>query len=172
MLLPNDIKEELSHLYVYALATKAGYSFERKRMDRDSVDVSVCAKGSVDATSKILSPQIDIQLKATSQEYDGDFIPFPLPIKNFRELQANTMTPRILVVLLLPARDESWVPWTHEEVSLKGKAYWLSLATHKESENCSSQTVKIPKTNCLNHVSLKNLMIAVSKLEVIKNECI
>jgi Domain of unknown function (DUF4365) len=145
MLLKNDIKEELSHAYIHTIATKVGYSYERKQIDRDIIDASICARGSLDVSSVIHSPQLDFQLKATMQEFCGDDFPFELLIKNFNDLLKPTMVPRLLVVLVLPQCDENWVRWKTEELHLKGCAYWLSLTDQKESANASTKTVRINK---------------------------
>ena len=75
MLHENDVKEELSFIYAHAIATKAGYSFERRVRDRDSIDAEIQAKGMIGPETILSSPQLGLQLKATAQECTGDQYP-------------------------------------------------------------------------------------------------
>jgi Domain of unknown function (DUF4365) len=169
MLSENDVKEELSYVYAHAVATRVGYSAERIIKDRDSVDMITCAKGAIDPTSIFQSPRIELQLKATSQEIDGDVFPLKLSLKNYNDLRANSMVPRILVVLTLPTIREEWVDFK-EHLILKGKAHWLSLAGCEACENNTNKTVYIQKKNIFNDISLKKMMIAASKREAFYND--
>ena len=46
----------------------------------------------------------------------------------------RTQTPRLLVVLELPADESQWMTVTREELVLRRRAYWLSLQQgHDES---------------------------------------
>lgn len=169
MLSDNDIKEELSYVYAHALATHVGYSIEHVRKDRDSIDMRICAKGFLDPNSFLMSPSLELQLKATSQEITGNEIPFPLSVKNYSDLSGHTMVPRILVVLLLPASSKEFVICRPEHLVVHGQAYWLSLAGFEASNNSSTKTVKIPKKNVFNDITLRELMIAASKRERLTN---
>ncbi|MFU8804621.1 MAG: DUF4365 domain-containing protein [Bradymonadaceae bacterium] len=91
MLSENDIKEELSYAYVHAVAAKASFACERVFKDRDSVDVTIRAKGKLDEASKIFSPALDLQLKATSVgEFREEHLVYDLPMKNYDELKPGT----------------------------------------------------------------------------------
>ena len=170
MLSENDIKEELSYVYAHAVATQVGYSVERISKDRDSVDIRICAKGEVDPKAVFKSPSLELQLKATSQKICGDEFPFPLSIKNYTDLSAHTLIPRLLVILALPIVEESWVCCTTEHLILKGQAYWMSLVGFEATNNSTNKTVHIPKLNLFNDMSLKRLMIAASKREGFRND--
>lgn len=170
MLSDNDVKEELSYLYAHAAATHNAYSTERMLKDRDSVDIMVCAKGRVDPTSYILSPRIELQLKGTSQEICGENFPFKLSIKNYNDLRANSMIPRLLVVFTLPDLHQERVSFTSEYLMLNGRAFWLSLAGYEDSNNEFNKTVYIPVKNVFDNSALRKLMIAASKREAFSNE--
>ncbi len=169
MLSENDKKEELSYVFAHAVATHVGYSVEYVRKDRDSVDMRICAKGALHPESVLFSPCLELQLKATSKEIDGSEIPFSLSIKNYNDLSRCSMVPRILVVLLLSSIEE-WVSCTPEHLILHGQAYWLSLARLETCDNRANKTIQIPKKNVFNEVTLRKLMIAASKREVLTNE--
>lgn len=103
MLSENDIKEELSYAYVHAVAARASFACERISKDRDSIDVTIRAKGRLHEESIFLSPSIDLQLKATSiGEFQDDHLIHDLPIKNYDDLRQHSAAPRLLIVLALP----------------------------------------------------------------------
>jgi hypothetical protein len=91
----NEQKQQLSIAYVHAVAARAGFSCERPSVDDDSVDVVIGASGSVHDKALILSPRIELQLKATAQdELNNGHLAFPLPIKNYAALAGCPATPR------------------------------------------------------------------------------
>jgi len=45
MLTSNGVKQEISYMYLHALATRCGYSLERTGIDMDSVDATICTRG-------------------------------------------------------------------------------------------------------------------------------
>lgn len=170
MLSDNDVKEEWSYLYAHAAATHNAYSIERVLKDRDSIDITVCAKGKIDPTSFFSSPRIEIQLKGTSQEISGDEFPFPLSIKNYNDLRVHSMIPRLLVVFSLPDLHKDRVCFAPEYLTLNGRAFWLSLAGYNDSDNKENKTVHIPVKNTFDDSSLKKLMILASRREAFNNE--
>jgi len=69
MLTQNGIKQEISFIYLHALVTRLGYSLERTSIDMDSVDATICARAKViGSRGSVLSPKIDVQLKATERD--------------------------------------------------------------------------------------------------------
>ena len=102
-----DQKEELSRVYVKALAARAGFSTSVPEPDRDSVDLRVMAGGP-------RRPALDLQLKATTDlaVRESGFLRFRLKAKNFNDLRVETQTPRLLVLLELPNDDSRWMDVT------------------------------------------------------------
>ena len=149
-----DQKEQLSLAYVYALAARAGFATSVPVPDRDSVDLHVQAGGP-------RRPALDLQLKATAvlQRPQAGFVSFQLKIKNYDDLRVETQTPRLLVVLELPAEESRWMTVTDEQLVLRRRAYWLSLQ-HGFSEKAGQQTVtvRIPESNLLDVDALRDLM--------------
>src|SRR5438034_11405107 len=97
LLTNNDRMEALSRVYVSAIAARAGYTVGHAEPDRDSVDLFLNAGGA-------MRPQIGVQLKATATiPQDVADFSFPLPIKNYDDLRIATQSPRILIILALPA---------------------------------------------------------------------
>src|ERR1700733_7426030 len=92
MLTSNDIKQEISYIYLHTLTVKLGYSMERICIDRDSVDATICSRGKIPGSKAIIrSPKIDVQLKATVRECSGNDIPFKISKKNYNELRQTAM---------------------------------------------------------------------------------
>ena len=89
---------------------------------------------------------------------DG-FLPLRLPIKNYNDLRSDTQTPRLLVVLELPAEESLWMTVTAEELILRRRAYWLSLQRgHEEGVGQETVTVRIPEDNVFDIEALRTLM--------------
>jgi hypothetical protein len=165
MLSPNSIKQEISYIYIHTLATRFGYSLEGIRIDMDSVDVTICGKGRIEGSKGILlSPKIDVQLKATKQECSDDSIALSLPKKNYDDLRANTMVPKILVVLFLPV-EKDWFDFDEEKISLYGRGFWKSLRGLGESENRTSETIYMTQSQRLTDKTIQELMIAAANRE-------
>lgn len=149
-----DRKEQLSIVYVKALAACAGFVTSVPEPDRDSVDLRIQASGP-------RRPALDLQLKATAAlgEAQAGFVRFRLAIKNYNDLRAETQTPRLLVVFELPTEESRWMTVTTEELVLRRRAYWLSL--QKEfAERAGQQTVsvEIPERNLFDLDALRSLM--------------
>lgn len=165
MLTANGIKQEVSYVYLHALVTRLGYSLERPCIDMDSVDATICAKGKVTGSKGIiLSPKIDVQLKATEQECSEDPITFSISKKNYDDLRQRTMVPKILILLFLPVKRE-WFDFDLEKILLYGKGYWMSLKGMNTSENQSSVTIHLPQSQRLTVDIIHQWMIAAANRE-------
>jgi hypothetical protein len=143
MLYENDVKQELSFIYAHTVATKIGYSFERRMIDRDSIDAEIQGRGVIDPEAVRSSPQLGLQLKATSKKCHGNRIPFQLSIKNYNDLRAQTMVPRILMLLILPEDENEWIGWSRDELIIKAQAYWTCLRGREFYAGLESKTVHV-----------------------------
>ena len=165
MLTPNGIKQEISYLFLHAIATRLGYALERTCIDMDSIDATICARGKVPGSrGKILSPKIGVQLKATERECLDDSIPFVIPKKNYDDLRQNTMVPRILLVVFLPV-GEDWFNLDLEKISLYGKGYWMSLNGLGVTDNRSGVTIHFPQSQRVTDGTIQQLMVAAANRE-------
>lgn len=167
MLTTNLIKTELSIAYLKAVAAVSGISVEETRIDMDSVDARLAFKGLIHEDALLVSPLIEVQLKASSQnlfKQSGD-VAFALPVNNYNDLRANTMVPRLLVLLTLPPEAQDWVTHRPEELILRRCAYYLSLRGAAPTSNQDTVTVTFPKDNLLDPATLKGLMVRVAKEE-------
>ena len=153
LLSPNDQEERLSIAYVLAIAARAGYTTSERDLDRDGVDLSIQAGGS-------MRPALELQLKATvnlGDPREGAF-QFRLPSRNHNLLCMPTQTPRLLVVLDLPREEDQWVTVTRDELILRRCAYWANLSDRDETDNVDSITVPIPSQNLFDVPNLQALM--------------
>jgi len=169
MLTENKIKEEISLAYVLAIAATKAFSTEITRVDSDSIDATIIYNGYlVPGESTLYSPEIKLQLKATSHaNIIGDNIHFPLPLKNYNDLKARSGNPRLLIILCLPEVKEDWLIHSTNELILKKCAYYLNLKGFADTDNDTSVTVKVPLNNVFSPDSLFDLMIRTSKEEEI-----
>lgn len=166
MLAPNDIMEELSLVYVRAVASRAGFSVEEVRRDRDSIDLNVCARGPLDG-GPLESPMLGVQLKSTSRdlsEHDA-MIPFDLKVKNYNDLTRTSLVPRILVVLLLPRDPQQWMTWSEETLVLRRCAYWLSLKGRSTTKNEATERVHLPRAQVFDPPCIRRLLEKVARQE-------
>lgn len=98
---------------------------------------------------------------AQMHAYGGSFkdeIAFALPVKNYNDLRADVMEPRLLVLVCVPEDYDDWAEQTEDQLCLRHCAYWLSLAGKPETENDSTVTVHIPRKNVFSVDFLKEAM--------------
>jgi len=167
MLTRNQIEAELSLAYVQAVAAMEAFAVDVPHVDSDSIDAVISGKGKIDSSSLRYSPRIEVQLKASVNAHpngNGD-IPFDLTLKNYDDLRADTLLPRLLILLVLPQEHTDWLIHQPDQLILQKCCYYLSLKGFPTSSNSGHQRVYIPTTNVLTPTELKTLMIKASKLE-------
>ena len=154
-LLPDsDIEEQLSLVYARAVAARAGYTTSVPVPDRAGIDLCIQALGGG------MRPAVDLQLKATINlglPDGGQRFRFRLKSSNYNSLCGLSQRPRLLVVLDLPTNKEQWMTIDAEGLTLRRRAYWLSLREHNETENKDSVTVYIPEYNIFAVDGLHNI---------------
>ncbi len=171
MLSTNDIKEELSYAYVHAVASKTAFSCDRVSKDRDSIDVTIRAKGKLAHDSKVHSPVLDLQLKATSNATFRDrHVVFDLKMKNFNELRVLSHNQRLLVLLVLPENEGEWLEFGAEQLVSRRCCYWYSLRGAEDIDNETSRRIEIPQMQVFSPDQLRELMVKASRYEEIGNE--
>ena len=163
------VEEELSIAYVHAVTARAKFALDHKRIDNDSVDVTISQNGFLTTESTLGSPELHIQLKATVNPTwiaNGQVLSFPLPQKNYNDLRVNTMIPKILVVLCLPQNDDDWLSHSPDQLILRNCAYWVSLkGLAPLPTGQEHKSVHLPITNTFSPDSLYNIMLKLSKEE-------
>jgi hypothetical protein len=153
LLSENDIKAELSYAYVHAVAARAGLdcSSVTRLTDGAGVDAVLRARERFLPQSLLTHFTIDVQLKATINEPAPDAqdrYSFELAINHYDKLRdVETGAQQILVVLFLPKDDTLWLVHSADGLMTRRCAYWMSLRGAPASDNKSSQTVYLPRTN-------------------------
>lgn len=153
--------EQYSLVYINAVAFLASYNVGSTYVDDDSIDGSFVSREG-------RRPRIEFQAKALSgdqlPENDMDF-PFDLKIKNYNDLCAETIVPRLLIVVLVPKDCNDWADQNESELVLRRCGYWVSLLGQPETSNTTTVRVKIPRANILSPENLKLLMDKVDRGE-------
>jgi len=156
-------EEELSYAYVHIVAAMAGFSCEKVAVDMDGIDIVIRAKGRLSEEATLLSPSLEIQLKATiNWKMNHEELSYRLKTKNYLKLIGQTAIHRLLVVLCLPKDESNWIEQDEDKLILRKCAYWLNLRGLPEIEQ-ESITVKIPKQNVFSPQALSNLMTLVAE---------
>jgi hypothetical protein len=158
-------KEQFSKAYVHAVASVAGFATYTPSVDDDSVDLGVSARGGADTPRR---PRLEMQLKCTHTDTgDGDHLTYPLKLKNYDDLRAETIVPRILVVVLVPEDINSWLHCTEAEMCVRRCAYWASLHGMPATTNTTSVTISLPRTALLTPEELRSIMRRVNDGETL-----
>lgn len=166
MLGDNLIKEQISYAYLHLISSKCGFTCQPDNVDVDSVDATIKCPGKVSDESLLLSPSLEVQLKATSNaRFDDDNLIFDCPLKNYDKLRVETHIPRILVVLALNSDEDKWVYNDIEKLTVEHCCFWISLVGMDEVSNQTSVRIRIPKTNILNPLQLRRILERISKLD-------
>lgn len=149
----NERKAIFGVVYLRAVAAVAGYGAGVPESDYDSVDLIVSSKEGK-------RHRLEFQVKCTAAELpQGDDFPFRLEKKNYDELRIDTITPRLLLVVLVPDEPEAWLRQSERRMNLRRSGYWLSLRGLDESPGQSSITVRVPRVNLLTPSALRALMV-------------
>lgn len=157
----NQQKELLSKAYVRAIAAVGGFSVSQPEVDDDSIDLKIVARG---GEGVVFSPELNLQLKCTSRDVlDGEFIRYPVRIKNYRDLIINSQVPRLLVVVLVPENLENWLQQSEDEMCMRYCAYSVSLRGQPERLNTANVTVELSRSNQFTVEALKSIMQRLSQ---------
>jgi hypothetical protein len=162
---PKQQREELSKAYVAAVAARCGFKLGVWSQDDDCLDVTVGAAG-VLGGGTWAGPKLDLQLKASNDpsHVHPEHISWSLSRAHYDILRGKACSPRILVVLVLPAEEDDWMHHSAESLILRRCAYWESLRGHDPIEGTQdSTTVHIPKTNVFSPSTLQGLMEKASR---------
>lgn len=102
--------------------------------------------------------QLDLQLRSTTRAVVTDTeIRFDLDVETYDFLRELSTIRCILVVLVLPEDEASWLSQTVEELVLRRCGYWYSLRGEAPTAATSSVRVTIPRTQILTPETLRGL---------------
>ncbi len=156
-------KEQFSTAYVRAVVAAAGYSANRIDPDTHSADLQI---GTLAAGQLPRDPKLEVQIKGTSvpcYSPDGALISFKLKRKNYDDLRAHVLVPRVLIVVVLPQDSTKWVAQTCAALALMCCGYWASLAGEEDSDpKRRTITVQVPCAQVFSVEALKRMMRNVS----------
>jgi len=157
-------KEELSFSYLNALCAYGSIDLTRITHDDDSRDAEI-KKWVMRKDGTKIHSSLHIQLKSTSTELreDGEYISYPLKIKNYNDLIADSTTPVILALFVLPNDENEWLKHTICELVIKRCMYWISLSGNKPAGNDGNITIHIPKNQFVDCEALVNLLQKVAE---------
>lgn len=142
----------LGVVHLRAIAAVAGYTVSVPESDYDSVDLIVRSR-------KGRRSQLDFQVKCTTQIVpSGESLSFELSRKNYDDLRADTIAPRLLFVVLVPKDKEAWLRQNERRMHLRYCGFWFSLHGFDQRPNATSVTVQIPRSNLLTPATLQALM--------------
>ena len=68
------------------------------------------------------------------------------------------LVPRILVILRVPPDLTQWLEQDEDRLLMKRCAYWVSLAGFPMSDNQTSTTIEVPRSNKFTADALKDMM--------------
>lgn len=152
---PNFIQEQLSLAYVRAVVFRHGYNLSRLEVDDHGIDGTIVAypgKRHIGNRNKI-----DFQLKSTTL-YDlrASNLIYDLRVDDYNVLIENS-PPQVLILFAMPGNDHLWLSQSHDEMSLRKCAYWVSLMGMARSGSSSTVRVSIPMSNMLDHNGLSDM---------------
>ncbi|MDY0974977.1 DUF4365 domain-containing protein [Massilia sp. CFBP9012] len=161
-------KELFNVAYVHAMAAQAGLNHGSMTIDDDSLDLIIAGKG-FGQNGGLRNPQMHLQLKCTSQDLiSGEYIKFPLSMKNYDDLRAtNVVAPCYLVVLVVPEDVKSWAHHDSHSMILNHCCYWVSLKGMPSSHNTGKIVVNVPLSQRLTPDAMYKLMTLASKSGVV-----
>src|SRR5438552_2690338 len=118
-LAPNDIESELSYAYLHAVAAKSAIAcrVSSRLEDNAGIDALLTAWGPFPNGGYRQEVDLKVQLKATvSQPAEAD----THCVQRYDDLRMRTVsTPRLLVVLFLPANADQWIGISEDELIMR-----------------------------------------------------
>jgi hypothetical protein len=147
-------QEQFSKAFILAMASLAGCSVAEPKPDDDSIDWTLSCRLAP------RRPKLDLQVKSTNDGTGTEgAIHYPLKRKNYDELiLADLLTPRLLVLVVVPPDPLAWLTASPEALVLRHCAYWVSLRGLPATDNETSVTVQVPRANLFDVSALMGLM--------------
>lgn len=109
---------------------------------------------------RIRAPRLELQLKSTSRDLlEDNYLRSPLKLRNYNDLRLlDFAIPRILVVLVLPENLGDWLQQSESELCIRYCAYWVSLRGMLETQNTTTVTISILRSNQFTVAALQSIM--------------
>jgi hypothetical protein len=150
-------KEQFSNAYLCAVAAAAGFQSYKPLPDVDKTDWVIAAPG---PKGTVRSPKVEVQLKCTSRDVlRDDHLTFSIDVETYDDLRdPSHMIPRILAVVIVPEDVREWLAHSEERLELRHCGYWASLREQPETDNSTSVTVHIPRSQQFTVESLTEIL--------------
>jgi len=144
--------------FLMAVASVAGCATSFRRPDDDSIDWTL-------SCGLPRRPKLDVQMKTTIAETGTeDVISYALKRKNYDDLiLTDLVSPRILVLVLLPRDLSNWLALAPAELVLCHCAYWVSVRGKPSSDNETTVTIHVPRVNLFTPESLHTMMDTINE---------
>ena len=148
-------KGSYGEAYVAATAAGAGFAVAKPSTDT-GVDWSIMSGRHPEFPS---DPKIDVQVKTSHNGYlDGDEVVFEIEVEDYRKLIKRSQTPRILVGVIVPFKEQFWVRASHAHLLLRRCAYWVNLSNWPDTTNSSTLTLRWSKHQVFSPKQLVDMM--------------
>jgi len=152
-------KEEFSLAYVHSVAAAAGVGITISlRPDIDGVDVAFA--GFVGRRARL---EAQVKSFTYQPEPEQPTIPYDLKVENHRLLTLKTHTPRILIVVTVPANVADWCAHTEEGFRLHRCGYYFNLQGLPETKRKKTERVQIPRTNLFCPAALTDVLTRIEE---------
>ncbi|WJJ10803.1 DUF4365 domain-containing protein [Prescottella equi] len=159
-----QMKEQISIAFIRMVVAAAGCSVLSWSTDHDGVDISI--KSSAEY-SKRLGPQVDVQLKCTSQAgvVRAEEIAWPIDARTHKYLtSAKRQAPALLALLVVPDDVDGWLDHDEDRLLTESSMYWtLGADIPPLPVGQKSITVKIPRRQLFTRDTLLGIMDAVGE---------
>jgi hypothetical protein len=166
-----NIESELSYAYLHAVAARAGVACTAtgRHEDNAAIDARLTGWGPFPGGGLRTEVEINVQLKATIRPPVENENTYSYPLSGlsaYDHLRSDAKsTPRLLVVLFLPADQLDWLLHNEDQLAMRRCAYWVSLLGAPDTTNATGVTVYIPKTQVFNSDGLLQIMTRLSRFE-------
>ncbi len=161
MLKEEQIKELISKYLIMLLASNEGYKVAEDNLD-NGVDLTIKSVRRYELMGKVrfmnTGKALDIQLKCTTEKSlkrRGSSVVFDLPVKNYNDLfirqNESEVIPLILILVILPSIEVSWIEITAKKIIINAEKYWFyPNSTSSISKNIGKTRILIPTKNKVN----------------------
>jgi hypothetical protein len=157
-------KEEISKSYLNAVCATKGISMTIETHDDDGIDVTL-SKTIKKTDGSDYGVRMGVQLKSTSFEYKetNDFLFYPLKKKNYDDLRRSSSIKSFLFILILPEKETDWINQSIDQLVIKKCMYWFDLNNLPNSDNNTSVSVHIPKSQYVSPDVLEDILIKIAE---------
>lgn len=168
MLIQSHRQEGISRAYIQAIVAQTGlaWSFGEYDYGIDLTVHSILRRGHRHFDSGF---KLDIQVKSTTRaKVDATQVICDLDVMAYDHLRdRNAGTPRILVLLVMPADPSQWTEQSEDCLEIRRCAYWMSLKEFNPTTNTATVRVAIPRENVFSVDAVGRLMDKVRKREAL-----